>query len=153
MDFNEIATVSGKSGLFKVVSPTRGGVILESMDGQKKKMVVGMNAKVSVLGEISIYTTDKEGAVPLEEVMQKIHTEFDGDSGLSGSSDSEELKSFLKFILPEYDEGRVYVSDIKKLVNWYNILSADYPEVLSSESNSKKDQNAEQVNKEEETKS
>ncbi|MFY0627985.1 MAG: DUF5606 domain-containing protein [Reichenbachiella sp.] len=133
MDFNEIATVSGKGGLFHVIAPTKGGVILESMDEQKKKMVVSMNSKISVLGEISIYTTDKEGTRTLHEVMMKIHQEFDGDTGLTGTSDSEELKSFLKFILPEYDEDRVYVSDIKKLVNWYNLLSASYSELFQED--------------------
>lgn len=130
MDFNEIATVSGKGGLFSVVAPTRGGMILESMDEQKKKLVVNANSKVSVLGEISIYTTDKEGSCPLEEVMKKIHKEFDGDTGLTANSDNEELKSFLKFILPEYDEDRVYASDIKKLVKWYHLLSNSYPELF-----------------------
>ena len=130
MDFNEIATVSGKGGLFKVMAPTRGGVILESMDEHKKKMVVGINQKVSVLGEIAIYTTDAEGTRSLEQVMKKIHGEFGGDTDLTGNSDPGELKSFLRFILPEYDEDRVYVSDIKKLVNWYNFLSANYPEIL-----------------------
>lgn len=140
MDFNDIATVSGKGGLFKVVSPTRGGVILESMDEHKKKMVVNVNAKVSVLGEISIYTTDKEGAKPLSEVLKKIHAEFNGDSGLTGSSTPDELKSFLKFILPEYDQERVYVSDIKKLVNWYNLLSKDYPELLVESTDNSEEQ-------------
>ena len=138
MDFNEIATVSGKGGLFKVVAPTRGGVILESMDEHKKKMVVGINQKVSVLGEIAIYTTDAEGTRSLEEVMKKIHAEFDGDTDLTGNSDAEELKSFLKFILPQYDEERVYVSDIKKLVNWYNFLSKSYPDLLTEEPESPK---------------
>jgi hypothetical protein len=131
MDFNEIATVSGKGGLFTVVAPTRGGVILETMDDQKKKLVVNMNSKVSILGEISIYTTDAEGSCPLEEVMKKIHAEFEGDTGLTGSSDPEELKSFLRHILPEYDEERVYVSDIKKLVTWYNLLSASFTELFA----------------------
>ncbi|MEQ9286390.1 MAG: DUF5606 domain-containing protein [Cyclobacteriaceae bacterium] len=133
MDFNEIATVSGKGGLFKVVAPTRGGMILESLDEQKKKLVVNMHSKVSVLGEISIYTTDSEGSVPLKEVMKKIHTEFNGDTGVGSGSDPEELKSFLKFILPDYDEDRVYVSDIKKLANWYNILSQGYSALFESE--------------------
>src|SRR5690606_6805688 len=119
--------VSGKGGLYSVVAPTRGGVILEAMDGSKKKMVVNLNNKVSVLGEISIYTTDAEGTRSLKEVMKKIHAEFNGDTGLTSNSDPDELKSFLKFILPEYDEDRVYVSDIKKLVSWYNFLSASYP--------------------------
>ena len=131
MTFNEIATVSGKGGLFTVVAPTRGGMILESMDEHKKKIVVNANSKVSVLGEISIYTTDKEGACPLDTVMRKIHAEFDGDTGLTATSDPEELKSFLKFILPNYDEDRVYVSDIKKLINWYGFISKNFVEILT----------------------
>ncbi|PIB36549.1 hypothetical protein BFP72_14640 [Reichenbachiella sp. 5M10] len=130
MDFNEIATVSGKGGLFTVVAPTRGGVILETMDDQKKKMIVNMNSKVSILGEISIYTTDAEGSSPLGDVMKKIHAEFDGDTGLTSNSDPEELKAFLKHVLPEYDEERVYVSDIKKVVTWYNLLSATQPQLF-----------------------
>ena len=132
MEFNDVASVSGKGGLFKVLSPTRTGVILESLDGSKKKLVAGMQTKVSVLSDISIYITDGDGAVPLKDVMVKIHEEFEGDTGLSGASDPEELKSFLKHVLPNYDEDRVYVSDIKKLVNWYNKLATDFPEVLIS---------------------
>ena len=132
MEFSEIAAVSGKGGLFKVLKPTRSGVILETLDESKKKMVVNIHSKVSILSEISIYTTDAEGARPLEDVMKKIHEEFSGDTGLSSSSDPDELKSFLKFILPEYDESRVYVSDIKKLINWYNKLAADLPEVFEN---------------------
>lgn len=139
MDFSEIAAVSGKGGLFKVLKPTRTGVILETLDDAKKKMVVNIHSKVSILSEISIYTTDAEGAKPLEEVMKKIHEEFQGDTGLSSSSDSDELKSFLKFILPEYDEDRVYVSDIKKLINWYNKLAADLPEVFETRTEEAKD--------------
>lgn len=130
MDFSEIAALSGKGGLFKIVSPTRSGVILESMDETKKKIVASVQNKVSVLSDISIYTTDEEGAKPLKEVMIKIHEEFKGDTDLTGNSDSDELKSFLKFILPDYDEDRVYVSDIKKLVTWYNLLSKTCPEVF-----------------------
>ncbi len=133
MDFSEIASVSGKSGLFKIVNPTRNGVILESFAEPKKKMVVGMSAKVSVLSDISIYTTDGEGSVPLEQIFKKIHEEFSGDTGLKGNNDNEELKSFLKFILPNYDESRVYVSDIKKLVSWYHTLVEVAPELLNKD--------------------
>ena len=103
---------------------------METLDDTKKKMIANMQSKVSILSDISIYTTDEEGAVPLKDVMIKIHKEFNGDTGLSSSSDSDELKSFLKFILPDYDEDRVYVSDIKKLVTWYNLLSAKLPELF-----------------------
>lgn len=138
MEFSDIASVSGKGGLFKIVSPTRTGVILESMDEAKKKMVATMHNKVSVLSEISVYTTDSEGAVPLEDVMKKIHAEFDGDTDLDKNSSPDELKSFLKFILPDYDEDRVYVSDIKKLVNWYGQLVKEAPEVLKASEEEKK---------------
>jgi methylglyoxal synthase len=130
MDFNEIAALSGKGGLFKIVSPTRAGVILEALDESKKKVVASVQNKVSVLSDISIYTTDEEGAKPLKDVMLKIHNEFKGDTGLSANSDGDELKSFLKFVLPEYDESRVYVSDIKKLVTWYNLLVLAAPELF-----------------------
>ena len=130
MEFSDLASVSGKGGLWKVLKPARTGVVLEALDGSKKKMVANMHSKVSILSEISIYTNTAEGTVPLEELMRKIHAEFDGDTGLSGSSTADELKSFLKFILPEYDESRVYVSDIKKIVNWYAQLVQVVPEVF-----------------------
>jgi len=131
MEFKDLAAVSGKGVLYKVVQPTRTGVVLESLDDAKKKMVASIHNKVSILSEISIYTTDAEGAVPLEDVMRKIHKEFDGDTDLDKNSDPEELKSFLKFILPDYDESRVYVSDIKKLVSWYAQIAGRIPEVLT----------------------
>ncbi len=131
MKFEELASVAGKGGLFKVLKPSKAGVILESLDAQKKKLVVGADARVSILSEISIYTNTVEGATPLLEVMQTIHEEFDGDTGLDKNSDGDELKSFLKHILPEYDEDRVYVSDIKKLVTWYNLIAKICPDVLA----------------------
>lgn len=141
MDFSDIASVSGKGSLFKILKPTRTGVILESLDEHKKKMVATMQSKVSILSEISIYTTDTEGALPLEEVMYKIHQEFDGDTDLDKNSSSEELKSFLKFVLPDYDEDRVYVSDIKKVVSWYDQLVKQAPEVLVKKEEGKENNN------------
>ena len=128
MNFGEIAAVAGKGGLFKVLKPSKAGVILESLDDKKTKLVVGADARVSILSEISIYTHTQEGSTPLIEVMRKIHEEFEVDTGLDKNSDGEELKSFLKHILPDYDEDRVYVSDIKKLVTWYNLLAKIAPE-------------------------
>ncbi|WKN41469.1 DUF5606 family protein [Tunicatimonas pelagia] len=129
MDLSEIAAIAGKGGLFHVLKPSRSGMIVESLDEQKKKMMVNMNQRVSVLKEVSIYTTDAEGAVPLEDVFQKIHEEFGDDPGVD-TSDGEELKAFLKHVVPEYDESRVYVSDMKKLVNWYSILLKYAPEAV-----------------------
>jgi hypothetical protein len=131
MTLEDIATLSGKGGLFKVFKPAKTGVILESLDEAKTKVVATPNHKLSVLKEISIYTTTKEGTVPLGEVLKKIHAEFGNDLGLDGDADNSELKSFLKSVLPEYDESRVYVSDIKKLVRWYGILLTYAPEVFT----------------------
>ncbi len=128
MNFGEIAAVAGKGGLFKVLKPSKAGVILESLDGKKSKLVVGADARVSILSEISIYSHTEEGSTALIEVMRKIHEEFDGDTGLDKNSDPEELKAFLKHILPDYDEERVYVSDIKKLITWYNHLAEIDPD-------------------------
>ena len=133
MKFEDIAAITGKGGLFKIIKPTRTGAILEALTEPGKRVVTTMQTKVSVLSDISIFTTDEEGATPLVEVMRKIHAEFNGDTGLDKNSDSDELKAFLQHILPEYDEDRVYVSDIKKLVSWYNILAKDAPDLLKEE--------------------
>lgn len=144
MKFEEIAAVSGKGGLFKVLKPSKAGVILESLDGKKSKLVVGADAKVSILSEISIYSHTTEGATPLDEVMRKIHEEFDGDTGLDKNSDPDELKAFLKHVLPDYDEDRVYVSDIKKLVTWYNLLAQIAPKSFATTSESEPEKQEEE---------
>lgn len=133
MTLAEIATISGKGGLFKVVSPTKSGVILESLDETKTKLVASASQRLSLLHEISIYTTTKEGTVPLEEVLKKIYADFGADLGIDSNADNNELKAFIKSILPEYDEDRVYVSDIKKLVKWYEILLKYAPEIVKGE--------------------
>jgi hypothetical protein len=131
MTLAEIATVSGKGGLFKVVAPTKSGVILESLDESKTKVVASASNRLSLLHEISIYTTTKEGTVALEDVLKKIHAEFGNDLGIDSEADGNELRAFLKSVLPDYDESRVYVSDIKKLVKWYQILLKAAPEILT----------------------
>ena len=137
MTLAEIASISGKGGLFKVVAPTKSGVILESLDELKTKLVATTSHRLSLLHEISIYTTTKEGTVPLEEVLKKIHTDFGDDLGVDGNSDASELKAFMKAILPIYDESRVYVSDIKKLVRWYDTILKHAPELLTEKTEAK----------------
>jgi hypothetical protein len=133
MEFSEIASISGKGGLFKILKPGKMGVILESMDAAKTKIVAGATHRVSVLNEISIYTTTKEGTVPLVDVLRKINEQFGADPGIDSESEPNELRAFMKSVLPEFDEQRVYISDIKKLVKWYSILSKEAPEVLAAE--------------------
>lgn len=130
MKLSEIAAVSGKGGLFKVLKPAKAGLILESMDENKTKIMASGSHKVSLLDEISIYTHTKEGTTPLEEVLKKIHKDFGDDIGLDANAEGAELKAFLKSILPDYDENRVYVSDIKKLVKWYSVLLKYAPEIF-----------------------
>lgn len=137
MTLEDIATISGKGGLFKIIKPTKSGVILESLDEAKTKLVATPNHKLSVLHEVSIYTTGKEETIPLGEVLKKIHTEFGQDIGLDSQADNTELKSFMKSVLPEYDENRVYVSDIKKLVKWYGVLLKYAPNVLTTDADPK----------------
>jgi len=130
MELKEIAAITGKGGLFKIVQPTRTGVILESIDNAATRLVANGNDRVSILNEISIYTTDAEGSKPLEYVLKAINTKFSASLPVTPKSDPAQLKSFLSDVLPEYDENRVYPSDIKKLVSWYQIILSAYPELI-----------------------
>lgn len=103
---------------------------MESLDAKKGKLVAGMSQRVSILSDISIYTLTEEGAEPLESVMKKIEAEFEGDLGLDSNPDDTELRAFMKHVLPDVDEDRVYTSDIKKLISWYKIIRIQAPEVL-----------------------
>ena len=132
MTLTDIATLSGKGGLYKVVAPTKSGVILESLDETKTKIIATASNKLSLLHEISIYTTSKEGTIALEAVLKKAHSEFGNDLGVDGDSDGSELKAFMKAIVPDFDENRVYTSDIKKLVKWYGVILKYAPEILAA---------------------
>lgn len=132
MELHELASISGKGGLFKVLKPGKSGMILEALDETKTRLVVNPNMKMSLLDEISIYTRSKEGTISLSDVLKKIHKEFPGDLGVDANSEASELKSFLKAVLPEFDEDRVYPSDIKKLVRWFEIIRKSAPEILTA---------------------
>jgi hypothetical protein len=127
---SDIASLSGKGGLFKVVTPSRSGVLLQSLDETKARMMASSSQKLSLLAEISVYTLNSEGTTPLETVLKKIFAEYGADPGVDSDSDPEELRAFLKSVLPDYDEQRVYISDIRKLVKWYLVLVRYAPEVL-----------------------
>jgi hypothetical protein len=152
MTLAEIATITGKGGLFRVVAPTKSGVILESLDDAKTKLVATTSHRLSLLNEISIYTTTKEGTASLVDVLKKIHKEFGADPGVDSNSDASELKAFLKSILPDYDEERVYVSDIKKLVKWYEIILKQAPEVMEEKKEEEKKDNQQKEDAKEEMK-
>jgi|SRR5512133_1755847 hypothetical protein len=120
MDLKEIMSVSGHSGLFKFVSQGRNGIIVESFADQKR-MFVSASQKVSSLNDIAIFTDSEE--VPLKDVLKNIHEMQAGTPAPDPKSSNEDLKKFMEKALPNYDRNRVYISDIKKLVSWYNNLS------------------------------
>lgn len=119
MDLKDIIAISGQSGLFKFISQGRQGIIVESFS-DKKRTCVYATQKVNSLSDIAIYTDDKE--VPLADVFKNIYEKENGGEAISYKSSPEELKKYMAEILPDYNRERVYVSDIKKVINWYNIL-------------------------------
>lgn len=121
MNIEKILSISGKPGLYELKIQTRSGFVAESLlDG--KKITVGMSSNVSLLSEISMYTYSEEK--PLVEIMRAIAVKENEGQAISHKEDQAKLTAYFKEILPDYDEDRVYASDIKKVLNWYNILQA-----------------------------
>ncbi len=114
-----ILSVSGQSGLYKMISQAKNSIIVESLvDG--KRMPAYATSRISALEDISIFT--EQGDVKLVEVFKNIFEKEDGKQTISHKSSANELKSYFVQVLPDYDKDRVYVSDIKKVVVWYNLL-------------------------------
>jgi hypothetical protein len=121
MNLEKILSISGKPGLYALKVQTRSGFIAESLlDG--KKITVGLKVNVSLLSEISIYTFNEEK--PLTEVMRTIAIKENEGPAISHKEDNAILVAYFMEILPEYDSERVYPSDIKKVLNWYNLLQS-----------------------------
>jgi hypothetical protein len=121
MNLEKILAITGKPGLYALKVQTRSGFVAESLiDG--KKITVGLRNNVSLLSEISMYTHSEEK--PLAEVMRNIAVKENNGPALSHKEDNDKLIAYFKEVLPDYDEDRVYPSDIKKVLNWYNMLQA-----------------------------
>ena len=119
MSFQKILAISGKPGLYELKVQTRSGFVAESLlDG--KKITVGLRSNVSLLSEIAVFAYNDE--VKLIDIFKAIATKEKGEATISHKETDDKLKSYFREILPEYDEDRVYTSDIKKIFNWYNIL-------------------------------
>lgn len=119
MDLSKILSISGKPGLFQVMSQSNRGVVVSSInDG--KKMAIGQTQRVSTLSDISIYTL--EGDEPLRNIFEKIFERTEGKSIEIDIQNNQDLRDFFLEVLPDHDEERVYASDIKKIVKWYNTL-------------------------------
>lgn len=117
-----ILSISGKPGLYKLVSQGKNMLIVETITPDKKRMPAYAADKIISLGDIAMYTTDSE--VPLSEVFESMKTKEEGKETQIDykKASNEELKAYLSEVLPDFDEDRVYSSDIKKLISWYNIL-------------------------------
>lgn len=127
----EVANVSGKPGLFRILKPSRAGVIVESLDEKREKTLIGPTARVSVLKDVSIFTDGAEESVALSDVFLKIREVHGEEVKLAVKTASDkELIEFLAEVLPEFDRSKVYVSDIKKVISWYNLISKHLPEAF-----------------------
>ena len=120
MALDKVLSISGKPGLYKLLTQTRSGFLAESLT-DKKRISVGIQQNVSILSEIAIYTLEEE--MPLKDVFKKIsEKENGGETSISHKVGKDQLEEYFFSILPNYDEDRVYSSDIKKVVSWYNTL-------------------------------
>lgn len=116
----DILAISGQPGLYKLVSNAKNGIIVENLE-TGKRMPTYATAKVSALADIAIYTADGEDK-PLVEVLKSIRTKENGGAAIDPKASNDDLKKYFEEIMPEYDKERVYVSDIKKVFQWYNTI-------------------------------
>lgn len=136
MEFNKIISVAGKPGLFHAISQTKTGFIVESLVDKKRFPIPSTN-NVSLLENIAIYTYDEE--VPLLTVFKNMYEKTEGKETISHKESGQKLTAYFSEILPEYDEERVYTSNIKKVIQWYNLLvksGLDFSVIETTEENS-----------------
>ncbi len=118
-DLKKILSVSGQRGLFLYLSQARNGVIVESLE-TKQRTTFGSSAKISSMADISVYTTTED--VSLKEIFTGMAQKLKNGPAMSSKEDSKKIKAFFKEVLPDYDEDRFYVSHMKKVLEWYNLL-------------------------------
>ncbi|WP_158838619.1 DUF5606 family protein [Polaribacter sp. L3A8] len=129
MEFNKIIAVTGKPGLFQVISQTKNAVIAESIV-EKKRVAINAAQNVSLLENIAIYTYEED--VPLLKIFTSMFEKTEGKEAISHKESSKNLTNFFSEVLPGYDEERVYASNIKKVIQWFNILvkaGMEFPKV------------------------
>ncbi|MDY2624526.1 MAG: DUF5606 domain-containing protein [Alloprevotella sp.] len=131
---DQLLAISGKPGLFRLLGQGRGMLIVETLDAQKKRLTAGARDRVTSLNDVSMYTDDEDK--PLMEVFESISQKYEGktvDLDLKKASPAQ-LADFMAGVLPDYDRDRVYNNDIKKLIQWYNILIQNgYTEFVDAE--------------------
>ena len=121
MKLEGIINVSGKPGLFKIISRSNNTVIIESLTDQKRTAIYSHN-QANLLDEIGIYTYND--TVPISNIFTEIAKKTSCGPSINHKSSKDELMNYFRDILPEYDEDRVYISDIKKVIQWYNIMQS-----------------------------
>lgn len=126
----QIANIAGYSGLYRILKPSRNGVIVESLDEKKAKTMMGPTARVSVLNDISIYVDTDEQSVPLGDVLLAVNEKYGQTLTVDPKGSPEELADFMASVVPDYDRDRVRQADIKKLIVWYTILRQHAPEAF-----------------------
>lgn len=119
MDLKDILSISGHGGLFKYISKSRNGIIVEGFE-DKKRMNAFSHYKVTSLNDIAIFS--ESGETPLRKIFKTISETENGGAAIDSKSDDSKLKEYFSKILPDYDKQKVYVSDIRKIISWYNIL-------------------------------
>lgn len=121
MELKDIVAISGMGGLHHVIGRNRNGLIVESIDAQRKRFSTTLNQKISVLADIALFTSDED--VRLAQVLKNIRqAESEGLQVPDGKADNNAFKAFMEKALPDYDRERVYVSDMRKLAVWYHVL-------------------------------
>ena len=119
MKIEKIIAIAGKPGLYEIKSQTKGGVIVESLQDQKRFPVNSLH-NLSTLSDIAIYTYEEEK--PLKDVFLDMYKKEDGKKAIDPKSSKQDLMNYFSEVLPDYDSDRVYASNIKKVIQWYNAL-------------------------------
>ncbi len=119
MDLKDIMAIAGKPGLYKFVAQGRNAIIVEQIETGKRSSAFS-HERINSLEEITVFTDGED--LPLKDVFKAIYEKEDGKESISPKSDNNTLKEYFGEVVPDYDRDRVYVSDIKKILAWYNIL-------------------------------
>lgn len=119
MILKEILSISGEPGLFKFIAQGKNAIIVEHIETGKRSSAFS-SAKVSSLEDISVFTENED--IPLGKVFDKIFEKESGGQAIDSKSESEKLKKYFEEVIPDYSREKVYLSDIKKIILWYNLL-------------------------------
>ncbi len=136
MDMKDIMAISGKPGLYKFVAQGRNAIIVENIETGKRTSAF-TSERINSLEEISVFTKDKD--IPLKDVFKVIYDKEEGKESISPKSSADELKNYFDEIVPDHDPDRVYVSDIKKIIAWYNLLQKNNMLSFEEEKDSEKE--------------